>query len=104
MLPYSALWTAFRVCLSHSPTPLNRLVCIGYGFADEHVNAMIESAMVRTDFTLLIFAKELSDSVWVRWSEKPNAVIVTSTRCSLYGVAGPGHNDLWGFERLCQEV
>ena len=104
VLPYAALWSAFRLCLSHSPTPFNRLVCLGYGFADEHVNAMIEAAMARTDFTLLIFTKELSDSAWARWSEKPNAILVTSTRCSLNGETGPGHNDLWSFERLCNEV
>ena len=30
--PYSALWSAFRGCLAHNDTPINRLVCIGYDF------------------------------------------------------------------------
>ena len=102
--PYSALWSAFRGCLGHDANPVNRLACFGYGFADEHVNAVIESALARTDFTLLIFAKALSDTAWNRWSVKANAVVVTETRCSLKGVVGQGHQDLWQFERICKEV
>ena len=102
--PFAALWSIFRGYLSQGATPLNRLACFGYGFADEHVNAVIEAAMPRTDFTLLIFTKELSDPAWERWSAMQNAVVVTSTRCSLNGSVGPGHNDLWRFERLCREV
>lgn len=102
--PYSALWSAFRGCLSHNDTPINRLVCVGYGFADEHVNAVIENALARTDFTLLIFAKALEDAAWSRWSAKANVIVVTETRCSLKGQTGAGHDDLWSFERLAKEV
>ena len=102
--PYSALWSTFRGCLGHNDAPINRLVCIGYGFADEHVNAVIEPALARTDFTLLIFAKVLSDAVWARWSGKTNVIIVTEAQCSLKGTTGPGHTDLWSFERLAKEV
>ncbi len=102
--PYAALWSAFRGCLGHNTNPINRLACFGYGFADEHVNAFIETALARTDFTLLIFTKEMSDPAWFRWSAKPNTVVVTAARCSLKGTVGPGHNDLWRFERLCKEV
>lgn len=102
--PYSALWSAFRGCLGHNVNPLNRLACFGYGFSDEHVNAVIEAALARSDFTLLIFAKALSDTAWARWSVKTNTVIVTETRCSLKSSTGPGHPELWRFERLCKEV
>lgn len=102
--PYAALWSMFRGCLGHSATPVNRLACIGYGLSDEHVNSIIEAALARTDFTLLIFTKALSDTAWNRWSVKTNAVVVTETRCSLKGTVGPGHTDLWRFERLCKEV
>jgi hypothetical protein len=102
--PYSALWSAFRGCLSHNQNPLNRLACFGYGFADEHVNAVIEAALARTDFTLLILTKALADTAWNRWSIKANAVVVTEARCSLQGAIGPGHSDLWRFEQLCKEV
>lgn len=102
--PYAALWSAFRGCLGHNANPLNRLACLGYGFADEHVDAVIEAALARSDFTLLIFTKELSDTAWKRWSIKTKAVVVTETRCSLKGTVGPGHTDLWRFERLCKEV
>lgn len=102
--PYSALWSAFRGCLGQDASPVNRLVCIGYGFGDEHVNAVIEAAIGRTDFTVLIFARALSDAAWRRWSVKPNAVIVTQDRCALKGKTGPGHADLWSFERLAKEV
>lgn len=102
--PYSALWSTFRGCLGHNAAPINRLVCIGYGFADEHVNAVIEAALARTDFTVLIFTKVLSVSAWNRWSPKNNVVVVTEAQCSLKGAIGPGHADLWSFERLAKEV
>ena len=102
--PYSALWSAFRGCLSHNEAPINRLVCIGYGFADEHVNTVIENALARTDFTLLIFTKELDATAWFRWSAKTNVIVVTEKRCSVKGTTGPGHADLWSFERLAKEV
>ena len=102
--PYAALWSAFRGSLVHDSTPLNRLACFGYGFSDEHVNAVIEAALARTDFTLLIFAKVLSNAAWKRWSVKTNVVVVTETRCSVRGEIGPGHGDLWKFERLCEEI
>ena len=102
--PYAALWSTFRGCLSHNATPLNRLACIGYGFGDEHVNAIIEAALARTDFTLLIFTKELADAVWGRWSVKANTVVVTETRCSIKGTVGAGHDTLWRFDHLCKEV
>ena len=102
--PYSALWSEFRGCLAHNATPINRLVCIGYGFADEHVNAVIENALARTDFTVLIFTKELDATAWSRWSAKTNVIVVTETQCSVKGTTGPGHTDLWSFERLAKEV
>ena len=84
--------------------PINRLVCIGYGFADEHVNAVIEAALARPDFTVLIFTKSLSATAWARWSIKPNVIIVTETKSSLKDQTGAGHPDLWSFERLSKEV
>jgi len=102
--PYAALWSAFRGCLGHYANPVNRLACFGYGFADEHVNSVIEAAIARTDFTLLIFTKALSETAWNRWRMNTNAIVVTERRCSLKGVVGPGHPDLWRFERLCKEI
>ena len=102
--PYSALWSTFRGCLGHNAAPINRLVCIGYGFADEHVNAVIEAALARTDFTVIIFTKVLDVTAWSRWSPKPNVIVVTEAQCSLKGATGPGHTDLWSFERLAKEV
>lgn len=102
--PYSALWSTFRGSLSHYAAPINRLVCLGYGFADEHVNAVIEAALGRTDFTVLIFTMVLSDKAWNRWSQKTNVIVVTRDRCAIKGQTGPGHADLWSFERLVKEV
>lgn len=102
--PYSALWSAFRGALAHDAVLLNRLACLGYGFGDEHVNAVIENALARPDFTVLIFAAELEDKVWSRWSSKENCVVVTKSRCSLKGEVGVGHPTLWSFERIAQEV
>jgi hypothetical protein len=102
--PYSILWSAFRGSMGQDAFPLNRLACLGYGFLDEHVNAVIEGALARSDFTVLIFSKLLSDESWARWSTRKNVVIVTEARCSLKGETGPGHVDLWRFERLAKEV
>jgi hypothetical protein len=102
--PYSALWSVFRGCLCHNAAPINRLACLGYGFADEHVNTIIESALARNDFTLLIFTKDLSDLVWNRWSVKSNVYVITETRCSIKGKTGAGHTDLWSFEKLAKEI
>lgn len=103
-LPYASLWSAFRGALGQDAAPINRLVCIGYGLADEHVNVVIENALVRPNFTVLILSKALSEEVWSRWSVKANVVIVTESRCALKGELGPGHSDLWSFERIAKEV
>lgn len=102
--PYSALWSTFRGALGQDRVPINRLVCIGYGFADEHVNTVIENALARTDFTVLVFTKELSDIAWTRWCTKSNVIVVTENRCSLKGNVGHGHCDLWNFEQIAKEV
>lgn len=101
---YSPLWTAFRGAMSLDPKPLMRLVAVGYGFLDEHVNDVVDSALARPDFRLLIFAKELSDTAWARWSTKTNTIVITEQRCAVEGTAGPGHTHLWKFERLTREV
>jgi len=102
--PYQALWSAFRGSLGQDYNPLHRLACIGYGFADEHVNTLIENALARTDFTVLIFTRALSDTAWNRWSQKGNVIVVTQDRCALKGEIGAGHPDLWKFEHLSQRV
>ena len=102
--PYSALWSDCRGLLCHGPVLLNRLVAIGYGLRDEHLNAVIENALARGNFTLLAFAHGLTPEVFARWSVKRNAIIVTINQCSLYGETGPGHPDLWSFENLNQIV
>ncbi len=102
--PYAALWSSFRGSLGLDAAPINRLACLGYSFADEHVNAVIDTALGRTDFTLLVFTKSLSDAAWSRWSTKTNCVVVTEGRCSLKGRVGPGHADLWRLQRICREV
>ena len=102
--PYAALWSEFRAHLRHGPHLVNRLACIGYGMCDEHVNAVLDNALVRRDFTLLIFARDLSDECFARWSAQGNTIVVTQNACSLYSETGEGHEDLWSFERLAYEV
>ncbi len=102
--PYSNLWSEFRERLTQGPKPINRLVTLGYGMGDQHVNAVIEGAMARTNFTLIIIAKSLSDGVFNYWSEKRSAVIVTENRSALYGQVGPGHPTLWSFESIVEEM
>ena len=102
--PYSALWTRYRTWLVHGPKTLNRLVCIGYGMRDQHVNDVIVNAVCRNDFSLLIFARSLTDDVFQFWSPKENVMIVTNERCSLWGDEGPGHIDLWDFTAICRKA
>ncbi len=102
--PYSALWSDFRGLLCQGPTMLNRLACVGYGLRDEHLNAVIENALGRNDFTMLAFAHGLTDQAFDRWSVKRNVIIVTETRSSLYGEVGPGHPTLWDFATLTQTI
>lgn len=104
LAPYAALWSRFRGALAHDVAPINRLVSIGYGFGDHHVNECIRPALQRSDFTLLIFTKALSDASWDEWSSGKNAIVVTESRCALFGVIGLGHSDLWSFERLAGEA
>ncbi len=101
---YSPIWTSFRGAMSQDAKPLMRLVALGYGFLDEHVNDVVESAFARPDFRLLIFAKALSDDAWTRWSAKANSIVVTESRCSIEGTIGPGHSELWKFEVLAKKV
>jgi hypothetical protein len=102
--PYAALWSNFRALLCHGPNLLNRLICIGYGLRDEHLNAVIENALARSNFSLLAFSQTLTPEVFARWSTKKNVTIVTDSQCSLSGEIGPGHPDLWRFEELTERV
>lgn len=96
--PYSTLWSEFRGDLFHGDDKLNRLITLGYGMADEHVNSEIESALERSNFTLIIITKALSDPIFNKWASKQRVHIVTEDRCSLNGVLGEGHPDLCSFE------
>lgn len=102
--PYAALWSDLRRLLCHGPNMLNRLAVIGYGLRDEHVNAIIENALSRSNFTLLVFAHKLASAVFTRWSAKKNTVIVTQDQCALNAEIGPGHPNLWKFEELAGRV
>lgn len=100
-VPYVNLWSELRGMLRQGQRPMiHRLFSVGYGMEDEHVNALLESGLARTDFTLIILAKKLSDLAFNRWSSRSNVIIVTNERSSLNGVVGLGHDDLWSFERL----
>jgi hypothetical protein len=102
--PYAALWSNFRGFMCHGPSMLNRLVVVGYGLRDEHVNAIIENALARSNFTLLVFAYSLTSTVFARWSGKKNTIIVTADQSALNGEVGPGHPGLWKFEELTRRV
>lgn len=103
-VPYSTLWSEFRGALFHGDDKLNRLITLGYGMADEHVNAEIESALERSNFTLIIITKELSDPVFDKWSGKQRVHIVTENRCSSNGILGAGHPHLCSFEGFIERM
>jgi hypothetical protein len=103
--PFSTLWSEFRAHLvnDHSRV-VQRLVCTGYGMRDAHVNAIIEAACARTDFTLLVLARVLGDDEFDCWRKCRQAIIVTEGRTAFYGEEGPGVPDVWSFEWLANEV
>jgi len=103
--PYSALWSDFRAYLANDTSRLlNRLVCIGYGFGDGHVNDVLWSGLARQHFTLIVLAKALPDIAFNRLADSPQAVVVTETRSALQGERGVGVTDAWSFEWFSKEV
>jgi hypothetical protein len=50
-LPYSELFRRFSASISQ---PQSVLFCIGYGFGDDHVNALIHQALAIPSFTLVV--------------------------------------------------
>lgn len=102
--PYSFLWSEFRRLIVHGPDPLNRLICIGCGMADTHVNAVIEGGLARTDFSVIIAAKFLRDEIFERWSKFQNVIVITEVQCSLNGEIGAGHPRLWDFGAIVEEL
>lgn len=60
--PYAAFWSEFRRLVRHGPSLINRLVCVGYGMRDEHVNAVIDDGLARNDLTLIVLARSLADA------------------------------------------
>lgn len=103
--PYSDLWSEFRgLLVNDHPHLLNRLVCVGYGMRDHHVNAVLNAALARQDFTLLILARALEDHEFEYWAQRHNVVIATADRCALQGEVGPGVRDVWDFKWTVKEL
>jgi hypothetical protein len=103
--PYSMLWSEFRGILNNDQRRLlSRLVCVGYAFRDTHVNPILEAAVARRNFTMLIFARDLTDATFDHWKTFQNVIIATERRCALYREEGPGIRDIWSFEWLAEEV
>lgn len=103
--PYAFIWSEFRAHLTNDASRLlNRLVCSGYGFGDEHVNAIVNPALARRNFTLVVLAKSLPDRSFKSLLAHDNVLVATETRSSLYGEEGPGMVDAWSFEWLTREV
>jgi len=103
--PYAALWSEFRGLLANDSTRLlSRLICSGYGMSDGHVNAVIQSALSRPNFSLIILSEYLSEETFRQWAQFKTVIIATKYRCSLFGEEGPGINEEWSFEWLAKEV
>lgn len=103
--PYATLWSEFRAYLVNDHSRLlNRLICVGYGFADGHVNAVVDAALQREHFTLIVLARGLSDTAFRKYADSRRAIVLTEARSSLYGEKGAGVADVWSFEWLSQEV
>ena len=102
--PYANLWSEFRGRVAQGLELSNRLISIGYGLRDNHVNAVIEAGLARNNFTLIVCCKFLAEDVVARWKDSRNVILVTENICCLQGEVGPGHPDLWAFERIVEEV
>ena len=104
--PYATLWSEFRALMNNdAPRLLNRLVSVGYGLSDGHVNAVIDAALQREHFTLVVLARDLPDHAFNKYSAYKNAIVVTETRSSLYGEQHDrGLPDAWSFEWLSKEA
>jgi hypothetical protein len=102
--PYAALWSHFRNLLTLGPQNIKRLFVIGYSMRDEHVNVILEIALSRRDFTMIILSKALETSIFERWSRSKQVVIVTDEASSLYGETGPGLPDAADFESFLVEI
>ena len=105
MPPYSMLWSEFRGILNNDRLRLlNRLVCVGYALGDTHVNPILEAALVRRDFTMLVLARDLPDATFDHWKTFANVIIATERKSVLYREVGPGLPEVWSFKWLAQEV
>lgn len=103
--PYSTLWSEFRALLANDQSRLlSRLICVGYGMRDTHVNPILEAARTRSNFTLIFLARILGDTEFNCWKNNRNVIIATETRAALYGEEGPGVEEAWSFEWLAKEV
>ena len=103
--PYATIWSEFRGLITNDKVRLlSRLICVGYGMRDTHVNPVLEAGCARSNFTLIILAKRLEDPEFDRWKDHKNAIVVTETRSALYGEEGPGIPEIWSFEWLVKEV
>lgn len=103
--PYSTIWSEFRALLVNDQSRLlSRLICAGYSMRDTHVNPVLEAARARSNFTLVILARSLSDAEFSQWKNHSNVILATEARCSLYGEEGPGIPEVWSFEWLAREV
>ncbi len=103
--PYSNLWSEFRGLLANDgPRLLNRLICVGYGFRDEHVNAILRAALNRHNFTLVILSKSLDDRVYAEWARSNRAIVVTETRSTILNNEVDPIPKAWSFEWLAEEI
>ncbi|MCZ6623451.1 MAG: SIR2 family protein [Deltaproteobacteria bacterium] len=103
--PYATIWSEFRGVLTNDKSKLlSRLICVGYGMRDTHVNPILEAARARSNFTLIILAQNLNDPEFNHWKTFNNVIIATETRCVLYQKDGPGVPEVWSFEWLSKEV
>jgi len=88
-LPYSELFRRFAAAIVR---PQSVLFVIGYGFGDEHVNAIIRQALAVPSFTLVVVDPEpRSDFVKILREQKD---------CRVWVAAGPRIGTLKGFVDL----
>ncbi len=68
------------------------------------MNPILEAALVRPNFTMLILARDLAEATFDKWKAFGNVIVATEQRCVLYREEGPGIPEIWSFEWLAQEV
>jgi hypothetical protein len=94
--PFDWLFRRFGAAISDA----NLLICIGYRFADEHLNQYIFPGLDK-GLSLLVLSKEPIDALACR-STHPRVSVINEERTIIDGNDQSEVTDLWAFEKFAK--